>query len=622
MKRTLKMVTALLAMIPLSGALVSGALAQSNCVAPARHHHHTKHEPEVSCQSQMNKLDDIQAQLDALKAQIAAKDAQLAAAQQAADTAAAQAASANSAATSASAAARQVTIDNDQLKASVGDLQTQQNGIQQTIVADQQKIQDEIETPAALHYKGLTITPVAFFAFEGVWRQRSVNSGINTPFNSIPFPSAIEGHTSEFNLSARQSRLGALFQGDAGKYKLSGYFESDFLSAGATSNNNQSNSYTLRVRQIWGKAETANRFAVTAGQTWSLITETGKSTDARTEKLPATIDPQYMVGFSWTRVPTVRFQQQFGQVKTGMFTAAMSLEEDNVVSETAQGPLPANSFFAGAGTGGGLYNSASNYANEVAPAIFVKGTLDYPHAHFELGGLARFFRTVYNPIATTTGTATTDAYTYSANQSKDTKTGGGVYGSARVSPAKFVDIAVQAAAGDGIGRYGSAQLADATLRPDGTLEPIRNYHGLFSLETHPTKKLDVFTYYGGEYAQRTVYQTSTGAQVGYGITTDNDSGCYALPPVAASVNGGSPASPSTCASPTRYIQEGMIGFTYKFINDPKYGRLQYSMTYQYIQRNLWSGATTAVVANAPVPTPSGPRALDNMIHFGMRYYIP
>jgi hypothetical protein len=46
------------------------------------------------------------------------------------------------------------------------------------------------------------------------------------------------------------------------------------------------------------------------------------------------------------------------------------------------------------------------------------------------------------------------------------------------------------------------------------------------------------------------------------------------------------------------------------------------MTYQYIQRNLWSGATTAVVANAPVPTPSGPRALDNMVHFGMRYYIP
>ena len=76
-----------------------------------------------------------------------------------------------------------------------------------------------------------------------------------------------------------------MFEGDAGSYKLSGYFESDFLSAGVTSNANQSNSYTLRVRQIWGKAETKGGFSVTGGQTWSLVTENGKATDVRTEKL-------------------------------------------------------------------------------------------------------------------------------------------------------------------------------------------------------------------------------------------------------------------------------------------------------------------------------------------------
>ena len=36
--------------------------------------------------------------------------------------------------------------------------------------------------------------------------------------------------------------------------KLSGYVEADFLSAGVTSNNNESNSYTLRQRQAWGQA--------------------------------------------------------------------------------------------------------------------------------------------------------------------------------------------------------------------------------------------------------------------------------------------------------------------------------------------------------------------------------
>ena len=99
-----------------------------------------------------------------------------------------------------------------------------------------------------------------------------------TPFNTTPYPGAGEGHVSELNLSARQSRIGGLFEGDAGPYKLSGYFETDFLSAASTSNSNQSNSYSLRVRQIWGKAETKSGFAVTGGQTWSLVTENGKST--------------------------------------------------------------------------------------------------------------------------------------------------------------------------------------------------------------------------------------------------------------------------------------------------------------------------------------------------------
>ena len=36
---------------------------------------------------------------------------------------------------------------------------------------------------------------------------------------------------------------------------------------------------------------------MSGGQMWSLVTEDGKGTDNRTEKLPNTIDAQYMVGF-------------------------------------------------------------------------------------------------------------------------------------------------------------------------------------------------------------------------------------------------------------------------------------------------------------------------------------
>jgi len=184
-------------------------------------------------------------------------------------------------------------------------------------------------------------------------------------------------------------------------------------------------------------------------------------------------------------------------------------------------------------------------------------------------------------------------------------------------------------AGDGVGRYGSSQLADATIRPDGTLEPVRNYHGLFSLETHPTPKLDLFAYYGGEYAQRTVYTVvgnTTGNSanglpiddIGYGSPQNSNAGCYNLPVfsgTAGTAGNISTASANPCAGSTKYIQEPMIGFQYRPITSPKYGRLQYSVTYSLINRQLWAGTSSA-------STPSSPRAQDSMIHVQMRYYIP
>jgi hypothetical protein len=179
-------------------------------------------------------------------------------------------------------------------------------------------------------------------------------------------------------------------------------------------------------------------------------------------------------------------------------------------------------------------------------------------------------------------------------------------------------------AGQGVGRYGSAQLADATLRPDETLEPIRNYHGLLSIETHPTPKLDVFAYYGGEYAQRTVYTSLLGGLIGYGPNNLVDTGCYnaSAGPSSAVGNAGSGGSISatSCGSPTRYIQEVMGGFTYRVVSSPKYGSLRYWVTYSYLQRNLWSGNN--LLSGGGSTGPSGPRAIDPMIHVSMRYYIP
>jgi hypothetical protein len=135
---------------------------------------------------------------------------------------------------------------------------------------------------------------------------------------------------------------------------------------------------------------------------------------------------------------------------------------------------------------------------------------------------------------------------------------------------------------------------------------------LYSLEAHPTPKLDLFAYYGGEYAQRTVYTTAQGDLIGYGAPNLSDAGCYALPSNPGGTGtGGSISTVGSCASPTRYIQEGLLGFTYKLVNSPKLGRLQYAVNYQFVQRGLWSGSDSITH-----------RAEDSMVLTSLRYYIP
>lgn len=616
MKRYNLLSAALIATMLVGGQLPMRAQTMDS-TAPAKKVKHTRHHKETAEEMQLRELRESlraqQEQIDALKQQLSSKTSDAAAAQQTAADAQAQAAAAAASAAQAKAAAQESSSKVDAVSSSVDQMKTTTAEVNAQTEAREKKIEAEVNEPAALHYKGVTLTPGGFAAFEGVWRQHSVNSGINTPFNSIPFPSATDGHMSELNFSGRQSRLSLLSTGGNDKVKLTGYYEVDWLSGGTTSNNNQSNSYTLRQRQIWGQGAWSGGFTVTGGQMWSLVTEDAHGTDARSEVLPATIDPQYMVGFNWVRQPGIRIQQRFGNYKTGAFSIAASAEEAQITNFTVEGTTPTNYFFSGTGTNGGLYNNTvTSYTNNVAPDFVVKAAFDTTGVHAEIGGLARFMRDYYYPILT--ATTSPAGYTYSPTSVSNTANAGGVFGNIRVKPGSFFEIAAQAMAGTGVGRYGSAQLADATLKPSGALEPLRNYHGLFSVTLHPEKKLDVFAYYGGEYAQRTVYTSDTGVLMGYGPRNLSNTGCYALPANPGS-NAGASTSAATCGSPTRYIQEGMAGFIWRAVNSPKFGRLQYWVTYQYIQRNSWSG-----VGNAT--TPSGPRAEDPMVHISMRYYIP
>jgi multidrug efflux pump subunit AcrA (membrane-fusion protein) len=585
----------------------------------ARHARETKESAtEREIRELREQMQSQQAQINALKQENEDKDAKLRETQQSAQGAEAAAESATAKADSLSTSVSTNNADVEALKSSVSDLKETNVGLAQTISDTKKDINEAIESPMAIRYKGVTITPVAFFAAEGVWRQRSLNSDINTPFNSTPYPGAAQANVTELNFSGRQSRLGALFQAKPGSFHFAGYVEADFLSAGATSNDNQSNSYTLRQRQIWGQAGTDSGFTVTGGQMWSLVTETKTSTDNRTEVLPADIDAQYNVGFSWERQPGIRFQQKFGH-----FTGALSLENAQIVySATNANP---NFFIGNAGAGGGLYNVTANYSNNVAPDVILKATYDAPHfGHYEIGGLARFFRDRYYPNQTSTPAS-------AAGGTNDTKDGGGLFANARFPVTHFADIGVHFLGGTGVGRYGTSTLPDVTVHPDGTLAPIKGYQGLLSVELHPEKKLDLDFYYGDEYAQRTVYLSTVGADagklVGYAPLSSSNAGCgiETLPTSTGNGFAGAapynPGTPANCLGATRMVTETTAEFVYRFYNSPKYGRLQYSMQYSYLSRNGWAGLTSGTFGS-PIATYGSPKATNSMVFTSMRYYIP
>src|SRR6202795_3658604 len=205
-------------------------------------------------------LQSQQEQLTLLKEQLAKRDRQIDEAREAAAAANSRANEANvkaseavatSAAATTSAAARSATAGNSSnavVSNAAGPIVAQQ-----TSDPKDPKSKPTEDGPGSIRYKGVTLTPGGFIAAETIFRTRATSADINTPFNSIPFGGNSLSKVSEFNFTARQSRPTVLVETNIGPTKVSGYFEADFLGAGTTSNNRQTNSYVFRQRQLWAQ---------------------------------------------------------------------------------------------------------------------------------------------------------------------------------------------------------------------------------------------------------------------------------------------------------------------------------------------------------------------------------
>jgi hypothetical protein len=610
-------------------------------------------------------LQSQQEQLTLLKEELAKRDHQIDEARDAAAAANARAAEANSKAAEAVNSTAEVKSAASSLNTSVMDIKASNEALKTTVEQEQAAAKKAaLEGPPSIRYKGVTITPGGFVAAETVFRTRAVGGDINTPFTGIPYPGNALGKVSENNFTARQSRLSLLAESKVGNTKITGYYEADWLGTGVTSNNRQSNSYVLRERQIWGQAAFDNGFSVTGGQMWSLATENKKGIQTRQEAIPLTIDSQYNVGFTWARQYGFRLVKDFG----GKFALALAVEgpqatiggrgfslATTTTVGTAAVATSGNTFLNAPGAGGGLFNfsDASGYSVNKTPDVIIKATADPGFGHYELFGIISTFRNrVYPcgvvgtnakdtvpPAVTTTVACSVDGSTSpsSIGAFDDTRIGGGVGASLRVPLfSKKLDFGIKGVAGDGVGRYGSAQLADLTFRPDGTEALIRTAHGLGILEFHPNPKLDVYAYAGGEYAGRAAYRgynsiTVTNTPVipvpgtppttiantttttfklnqigGYGSPFANNSGCSTENPPSNQLT---PSGGGTCAGDTRFILEGTLGFWHKFYQGPK-GGLRWGLQYSYFSKNGWSG------------TGGSPKAIDNMVWTSFRYYLP
>lgn len=549
-------------------------------------------------------VEQQQQRMQRLENELAGRDQQIQQAQQAAADANAKAIEASTKASEAQTANGDATTQVATLKETVSSVQASNQTLSDSIKAEQKKANDAVENPSAIRFKGITISPTgSFIEFASVWRDKAMGDDINTQFSAIPFSGATNANLSELNLTGRQSRIALLGEGKSGGFTFRGYWEMDWLGAGVTSNNNQSNSYVNRQRQLFGQVQTDGGWIFTAGQQWSLATETKTLLDNRTENLPMSIDPQYVVGFTWARQGGVRVVKDFGK-KAAIGFALENPQTLNVGGGGLSSTTGPGVIFQVTGQTGGLLNNggntaAQNYSMNYFPDVIGKIAFEPGWGHYELFGIARFFRDRVYPNAGTKSIAgVTNLNT----------TGGGVGGNLRVPTFhKHVDFGVHVLAGAGVGRYGSTTLADVTFKPDGSFEPIRGGSVLGTMEIHATKKMDVYFNYGMDYNERVLYNAGT---LGYGRPTLLATGCNVeVAPAAGGATAASGGSPANCTLDTRNIQEFTAGYWYDFYRGAK-GRVRQSFQYAHFTRDTWAG------------TGGSPDANNNMFWTAFRYYLP
>jgi Tfp pilus assembly protein PilN len=566
-------------------ALVLGALSFADPAQAAPKHR--RHAPAVNAQL-ANEMKALKAQLQDLQATV---QAQAQAQQQTQAQVAASDARAADAAAKAQALQAKLDMQIEQIPGTV-----------QTVVASQPP-----PTLDKLKYKGLSLTLGGFAEAAGIYRSRNIGSDISSSFSRIPFENVALSRVAEYRFTPRQSRLSFLVQGDVNQATHAGFYgEFDFQGAAQTANSNESNGFTPRIRHLYATIDWDDwGLHLLAGQNWSLATLNGKGITPRNEVPPQVIDGQYVPGFVWTRQPQIRLTKEFADKQ---FWAAISLENPQTTfTGTAGNGLPVGVSVTDLVSGNAIINpppvgtvasSGFNTVNTMSlnhvPDVIAKLAWEPDIGgarplHVEVFGIYRdFYDQITVTPANTQGLA---PGVHEANVS-----GGGYGGSITYTAIpKILDLRASAMTGRGIGRYGTAQLADATLRIDGKVAPISETMFLLGATWHATPELDVYVF-GGQERQNAKISTLAGTNFGFGNLTNTiftAAGCN-------TVGGNCPATVREVAQIT--------GGLWDKVYTGSFGNIQAGLQYSHTRLKGFSGGGFT------------PETTDDMVFMSLRYY--
>ena len=439
-------------------------------------------------------------------------------------------------------------------------------------------------------YKGVTLTFGGWVDLTGIYRSRNLASDTGSIYNFIPFAQSRNFKTDEARFSARQTRFSALVEADAGAdTHLAGYGEIDFEGAAQTANSVATNSFNPRMRQLSLEVDRTDLgLHFLAGQSWSLIAPSKAGIDPRAVDAPGVIDFESVPGFIAARQPGLRVWKDFGPE----FKLAVSVENPQtsffggnvpLVGTPAIGPtgvLNPNLIVNLTGPGGSFFNNANNVSLNHVPDVAAKAAWD-PRLgpnKLHVEGLV-LYRNFF------------DRFDF-ANHNVNTVSFGG-HVAAEIIP-KTLEAQFSASYG-ALGRFTATPFPDATLRQDGSIQPLPITALLAGMVWHTTPSLDLYAYAGLEKTRATFSNVGT-VPFGYGNPLYNNLGCNIE---------GSPAA--TCNGNTSEIRQYTAGF-YDTVLKGSYGTIKAGAQYSYTQRFAFAGVGGA------------PRTDDHIVMTQVRYY--